>query len=311
MTLSWTLLLLAALTATASAAKSRVVMDASGSLGINAVPQSLTSESLVAIISNPAVTSSLSPSEDSLLCLVEGDPPLLSCRGPTLDMKSADPKCVAIGLCSLTASAIVVDGITTGDVEAGLLNSRHAVTLSAIFRTRMVLGADRGKQALMLYATGAGSAALEKEMKGELKTLFLAASAEAKDSVAFDDAYDLHMVFSESQSATEVSLKQAEMVHRKASTLYLLRISIVCIAASIIRQSSRPVIGKTQLPSAHRASGGEWQDGRIQNQFRCVGSTADSQRNCSSGGCILQTSTICESQACSLEEPCSTWVADR
>jgi hypothetical protein len=207
MTLSWTLLLLAVLTASASAAKNRVVMDASGRLGINAVPQSLSSESLLAIISNPAVMSSLSPSEDSLLCLVEGDPTLLSCRGPTLDVKSADPICEAIGLCSLTASAIVVDGITSGDVEAGLLNSRHAVTLSALFRARMVTGAaSAGKQALMLYAAGAGSAALEKEIKGELKMLFLAAAAEAKDSAAFEDAYDLHIVFANSHSVAEVRL---------------------------------------------------------------------------------------------------------
>ncbi|CAB9518902.1 expressed unknown protein [Seminavis robusta] len=189
-------LLVVFLASMATAAQAASLMDGSGNLKISAVPQSLTSESLLAVISNPDLPSSLSsPSGDDLLSLDSSDPPCLSCRGPTLSIQPSDPECVSISLCSLTASAIVVDGITEGDVEAGLLNSRHAVTLSALFRARALLGSDGGKQSLLLSVNGEGSASLEKEMKGDLNILFLASVAEAKESISFDDAYDLKLVF--------------------------------------------------------------------------------------------------------------------
>ena len=199
--------LLAVIASTAMAGQ--VVMDGSGSLRAQGIPSSLTSEKLVAIISSPDTPSSSALAKsDDVLSLESENPPCLTCRGPTLALKSSDPECVSVALCSLTAAALVLDGITEGDVEAGLKNSRHAVTLTALFRAKVALGSEEEpfKQALVLYVEGDISGSREKAIKGEVVSLYSAAAAERKDVPSFDKAYDLQIVSSEDQSASEVSL---------------------------------------------------------------------------------------------------------
>ena len=97
-----------------------------------------------------------------------------------MTLKSSDPECVSLAMCSLTAAAIVLDGITEGDVEAGFRNSRHAITLSAIFRARVILGddAEPAKQTLILCLEGQDIS--EKDMKKEVTSLYSAAAAEKR-----------------------------------------------------------------------------------------------------------------------------------
>jgi hypothetical protein len=98
----------------------------------------------------------------------------------------------------------MVDGITEGDVEAGLRNSRHAVTLSALFRARVVLDDDSEptKQTLILCLEGEDIS--EKEIKKEVSSLYAAAAAEKKDAASFDKVYDLQVVSTSSQTSQEV-----------------------------------------------------------------------------------------------------------
>lgn len=204
-----------ACSASTASAASQTVMDASGSLKAQGIPSSFTNEKLVAVISSPDTPSSsnLGQNIGSEVLSLDTSAGCLICRGPTLSVKASDPECVSVALCSLTAAALVLDGITEGDVEAGLKNSRHAVTLTALFRAKVALGSNGGedgkssggvKQALVLYVEGEISNALEKRIKGEVLSLYSAAAAETKDVPNFDKAYDLQIVSSEAQSATEV-----------------------------------------------------------------------------------------------------------
>ena len=99
----------------------------------------------------------------------------------------------------------MLDGITEGDVEAGLRNSRHAVTLTALFRARVTLEeeAEPSKQSLILCLEGEDFS--EKDIKKEVTALYSAAAAEKKDAASFDKVYDLQIVSAASQSSQQVS----------------------------------------------------------------------------------------------------------
>ena len=173
-------------------------MDASGSLKVHVIPSSMTSQNLVAIISSPDTPSSSTLAQAASSdkgCLLNVDiesqeSPCLTCRGPTLALKPSDPECASIAVCSLTAAALVLDGITEGDVEAGLKDSRHAVTLAALFRAKLAFGGNdssdtpASKQALILYVSGQVSDSLAKEIKSEVISLYSAAAAEKDRDVA-------------------------------------------------------------------------------------------------------------------------------
>lgn len=197
---------LSVLTALASTAfAGQVVMDGIDSLTTKSIPSSVTSGELVAVISSPdsPSTSSL-PQPDKLLSLASAEPPCLACKGPTLALKPSDPECVSIALCSLTAAALVMDGITEGDVEAGLKDSRHAITLTALFRARATLDDASSKQTLILYVDGEVTEKKEKSVAAEVASLFSAAAAENKDFPSFEKVYDLQIVSSDSQSGDQV-----------------------------------------------------------------------------------------------------------
>jgi hypothetical protein len=180
-------------------------MEGAGNLRLQGIPASVASDALVAIISSPNTPSTTLPQSDHLLSLESEEPPCLTCKGPTLALKSSDPECTSIAMCSLTAASVVLDGITEGDVAAGLRNSRHAVTLTALFRARVALEKkEPSKQALILYVNGEIEGSLVKEIKGEVTSLYAAAAAEKKDTPAFDKAYDLKIVSSASQNSQEV-----------------------------------------------------------------------------------------------------------
>ena len=127
-----------------------VLMDSSGALH-RQIPTVSTASGVGAIISSPG-TPSLLGTSDEILSLMPGDTPCLSCRGATLTFASA-PERMSLTTTSLVAGAVIVDGITEGDVEIGLQNTRHARTLTALLRTRLAL--DSGsRQTLILGVLG-------------------------------------------------------------------------------------------------------------------------------------------------------------
>jgi hypothetical protein len=166
-------------------------MDSSGGLRLK-IPSLSTGQGVVAVISSPG-TSSLLTSSDEVLSLESEDPPCLTCRGATLSGTSAAERC-ALATSSLVSGAILVDGITEGDVEAGWRNSRHARTLTALFRARVALESSTIKQTLILCVKGEVDSAAESALKTEVRALFDATAAETEGSASFKDLYDVSVV---------------------------------------------------------------------------------------------------------------------
>jgi hypothetical protein len=188
-------------------------MDNSGGLRLK-IPTIPTSEGIVAIVTSPSrfeTSRSLLTSQsnsDNVLALDDG---LLICRGATLQGTSAAERS-ALALTSVVSDAIVVDGITVGDIQAaGWKNTRHARTLTAFFRARLAFSSEtKGrKQALVLCIKSASEnvAALEKTLLSEIKDLFEATVAESKRAVSFSDLYDFMVkTVSTTEEAREVRI---------------------------------------------------------------------------------------------------------
>ena len=168
-------------------------MDNSGGLRLK-IPTIPTQQGIVSVVTSPSTSSLLTSqsNSDNVLALDDG---LLICRGATLQGTSAAERS-ALALTSVVSDAIVVDGITVGDIQAK--NTRHARTLTAFFRARLAFSSSEnsrgGKQALILCvksSDGTLASSLEKMLLSEVKNLFEATVAESKQSVSFSDLYDV------------------------------------------------------------------------------------------------------------------------
>jgi len=183
--------LYALLSLLASAEAGSLLMDSAGSLRLK-IPSISTSQGVVTVISSPGTSSLLTSSED-VLSLEGGEGrPLLVCRGATLSGTSNVERS-ALATCSLVSGAILLDGITEGDVEAGWRNSRHARTLTALFRARITLEMET-KQSLILCIKGEIDRLAESALRAEVKSLFDATAAESEGKASFQDLYDLSIV---------------------------------------------------------------------------------------------------------------------
>lgn len=171
----------------ASAEAGNLLMDSSGGLRLK-IPSISTGTGVVSVISSPGTTSLLSSSDD-VLSLESEDSAFLACRGATLSGTSAVERS-ALATCSVVSGAILVDGITEGDVEAGWRNSRHARTLTALFRARIALESN-AKQTLVLCIKGDVSSSAEAGLRAEVKALFDATAAEGEGKLSFSDFYNV------------------------------------------------------------------------------------------------------------------------
>ena len=165
-------------------------MDSSGGLRLK-IPSISTGSGVVSVISSPGTKSFLSTSDD-VLSLESEDPPCLACRGATLSGTSAVERS-ALATCSVVSGAILVDGITEGDVEAGWRNSRHARTLTALFRARISLESS-AKQTLVLCIKGEIDGSAESSLRAEVEALFDATAAESEGKFSFSDYYNILIV---------------------------------------------------------------------------------------------------------------------
>jgi hypothetical protein len=232
-----------------------ILMDPSGSLRLK-IPSIPTSRGVVSIITSPGTTSyftSLSQDSDSILTLLDDDvesssgddassattTTTLICRGATLKGTSSAERS-ALSTTSWVSDAIVVDGITAGDVEAaGWRNTRHARSLTAIFRSRLMMmktttttASPRRKQALILCvkvsntdsSSSPSLSSLEPALQKEIRALFEATAAETNDKNAFDSLYDVTVV----SVRTHTDAEQVRFVLQNTSSLeisiHLLRI---------------------------------------------------------------------------------------
>jgi hypothetical protein len=190
--------------------RNHILMDHSGSLRLK-IPSIPTARGVVSIISSPGTTSYFGSvtEDDSILALEEDSDSndessssiTLICRGATLKGTSAAERS-ALAATSWVSDVVIVDGITEGDVEAaGWRNTRHARSLTAIFRSRLAMTEPRQKQTLFLCVKNSGGrpsslsmSSLEPVLQKDIRALFEATAAETKGSVSFDSLYDVSVV---------------------------------------------------------------------------------------------------------------------
>ena len=195
------------------------LMDASGGLRLQKIASSgaSTNDGIVCVISSPGTDSFLVPSaadDDNAVLAFDGEATRLICRGATLRGTSASERS-ALAITSLVSDALVIDGITEGDVEAAGFgkNTRHARTLTALFRARLAFleaspSSDAsGQQALILCVKSSSESSFDAVLAQEVRDLFEATAAEGKESnISFDDLYDVKVVsVTSKEEANEVS----------------------------------------------------------------------------------------------------------
>ena len=179
------------------------LMDAAGNLRVNTVSDSTTLEGgVLTYITSPGTPSSLVDSSDGVvLSLLEAGPPAtLMCPGATLS-SSSESDCISLATSTLVANCIVVDGMTAGDIEAGLSESRHGITLSTLFGAKIAArgdddddNTDATKQTLVLPIRGADTVS-EEAIVQQVESLFAAAAAaESSTKLSLGEFYDLKIV---------------------------------------------------------------------------------------------------------------------
>ena len=193
---------LSLLSVLACATAGNVLLDASGGLRLKFASELSRTKGVVAVVTSPGTSSFLSASssddhDDTVLSLDESEKScvLLTCRGATLKGTSANER-NSLATTSLIADVILVDGIIPGDVEAGWKNSRHARTLTALFRARVTLAlGDTPKQTLLLCVRGEVTEADESSLLSDVQTLFEAIAVETDGKgLAMNDMYDVKVV---------------------------------------------------------------------------------------------------------------------
>jgi hypothetical protein len=172
----------------AVATSNTVLMDESGSLH-RQIPDVSTSNGIVAVVYSPDTPSLLGGgSADGFLCWDDSSN-RLACRGATLSAASSAER-TSLATTSLVAGAIVIDGITEGDVQMDLRMSRHGRTLTALVRARLALD-SASKQTLFLGVLGPVDEAIEIVLKDEVQSIFEATAAETNVKVNFEDMYEV------------------------------------------------------------------------------------------------------------------------
>jgi hypothetical protein len=187
----------------AVAAANSVLMDASGSLN-RQIPDVSTSGGVVAVVSSPDTPSFLGESSTELLAW-DDTSNRLTCRGATFASAASAPERTSLGTTSLAANAIILDGITEGDVEMDLRMSRHARTLTALMRARLAMDSPP-KQTIILGVLGPVDEAVESVLTDEVQSLFEATAAEANKEAEFEEMYEVVVIPIQSEAdASNVS----------------------------------------------------------------------------------------------------------
>ena len=179
-----------------------VLMDESGSLHRH-IPDVSASNGIVAVVYSPDTPSFLADASSGILSWDDSSN-RLSCRGATLSAITSSER-TSLATTSLVAGAIVIDGITEGDVEMDLRMSRHARTLTALIRARLALD-SASKQTIILGVLGPVDEAVETVLIDEVQSIFEAAAVGTSEKVDFEDMYNILVVSLQTQDdAKQVS----------------------------------------------------------------------------------------------------------
>lgn len=192
------------------------VLDQSGS-GTIRVPS--TKIPTAAVITSPGTKGSFYSGggaydlDSSSSAVLACDDTCLVCRGAQLKGTSEQER-TALATTSLVASVILVDGITLGDVQ-DLANGRHARTLTALFRTRLLLAVEEAPQTLLLGVQGDLTADQQRLVLTAVNMLFEAVAIEKKHSKSFQDLYNVQIVNVEARDQAQ----EVRRVPANASTV--------------------------------------------------------------------------------------------
>lgn len=179
------------------------LLDSSGILKLGSIPASASSDSLVAIIASPGTPSIClgGPFDETLTYDAELNQ--LICKGATLQRTSTSDR-IALALCAYTAPTIIVEGVTSGDVQSGVDNSRHARTLTAIFRALTTQ-----QTSLILVVSSAGDDEVDQEiLRQQVNSLYDAVVMEQKNTMRFHEAFDLKIIAASSSADAPKVIKQ-------------------------------------------------------------------------------------------------------
>ena len=187
------LCVLSALPSRAQAATLTPLLDGAGSL--KTVPGEV--GSITTVVTSPGTPSSVlnldADAVDQVVFNRLDDDSILVCRGATLGtLMTEELSSISLSICSQVSSTIIVDGIVAGDLVR-FRDSRHARTLSAIFRARD----PSAKQTLILAIGGEFDQAT---IQAEVEFLYEALYPKKQLS----DAYDLKLVKVNLSSGSEV-----------------------------------------------------------------------------------------------------------
>lgn len=224
-----------------------VLLDSSGAVQLQSIrnaelQQTNKRPSFVAVISSPDTPAilptsvSIGEGDNASLSLslesygsdsTSGPVALLHCRGATLQGTPLADR-TALSTVALLANVCVLDGITVGDIgpttrsgsnASGFTNSRHAQTLTALFRARLLTpNAGRADVAngtvtpmKLLLVVQIKDKALDSEsintelLHQQIQSLYQVVATEAKSSVLFDEAFTLDVAMANSpEEAPEV-----------------------------------------------------------------------------------------------------------
>lgn len=191
------------------AAAFRPIMDPSGKL--HTVPGEFDS-GIVSVVTSPGMPAvvlqpeSLEDSMTSPLGVLDNGSTLV-CQGASLGTVSASDEITStcLSLCGAVSDCIILEGITVGDVDGSILNSRHARTLAALFRVRLAFKDQRQTLILVVSNSDENSSSYDKEhLDQDLEVLFRAAALEQNEKDAdLKNYFDVRVVVK--PSGSEVS----------------------------------------------------------------------------------------------------------
>jgi len=234
------LVLLVSAGAVGAAASSSVLVDKSGGfkLGSTTAPSSVasTTKNVVTIIYSPGVPSLFvdddEDSSSSLLSLRDDDGVVL-CQGATLNSNDLSVgERTALATASLVSNSIIVDGITIGDVEAGVSHqTRHSRTVNILFRSKLAAiaasedgEANNNARQTLIFAIKSSSeddvgTDVESTIMEGLQTTFDALAVESGlKSVSIDNLYDIKIVSVSSNGEAKEVLDSAKTAASESSS---------------------------------------------------------------------------------------------
>lgn len=126
------LLLLSILSSSTCHAAATTLVDSTGSLNkASSLPPTTLKSGIVALLTSPGTTGSFFPSVSTVV--VDNNDSIIKAPGASLEESTGLARGIGAAAAGTLADAIVLGGVTMGDLETGLAGTRHGRTLAELF----------------------------------------------------------------------------------------------------------------------------------------------------------------------------------